>query len=237
MNIHDPKFTVRLEPALKWLVNYPNASLAVVGNKYDVEPGDLGAWLREFNHGTTTGLMDARIAEVKGETGAMTVRKAARVPRSDIGHAHTGASKMTPPDVLRTRPAGGHRHDSARFIPVLREMLTSMLPYKEVAGKHGISAGAWSGFKFRHFGAGPLDPAKVEAFARKHGEEKGVATVETADIASPIKDRVPRRLSKAAARVTVDSLPETPSIIAPVIVPVTLRIRVELAAIVKGEMA
>lgn len=92
MNIHDPKLTVRLEPALKWLVDYPDANLAVVANKYDVEPADLGAWLREYNHGSTRGLTDARILEVKGQSGGLVVRSA-------------GPKK--PKTISDGRPAGG----------------------------------------------------------------------------------------------------------------------------------
>jgi hypothetical protein len=51
MKTSDPLFTARLEPALRSLAKNSTYSLAYLTNRYDLTPGDLAAWLAEFNGG------------------------------------------------------------------------------------------------------------------------------------------------------------------------------------------
>ena len=79
MNLHDPKFTARLEPALRMLARNPQMTLAYLTRRCDLEVGDLAQWLAEFNRGERE-LASATIDKVKERVGGMTVTSARPAP-------------------------------------------------------------------------------------------------------------------------------------------------------------
>jgi hypothetical protein len=74
MNIKDPKFTARLEPALRALARNPDNKLASLAERYDIEKGDLAMWLGEYNGGNKL-LAAKRIDEVKQQVGGVVVTR------------------------------------------------------------------------------------------------------------------------------------------------------------------
>ncbi|MES2697270.1 MAG: hypothetical protein V4773_27645 [Verrucomicrobiota bacterium] len=68
MNVRDPEFTELLEDALNMVAQQPSRMLHYIEDRYNLETGQLQAWLNEFNGGARA-LKLERIYAVKRELG------------------------------------------------------------------------------------------------------------------------------------------------------------------------
>lgn len=73
-----PSLTVRLEPALRFLVTNPKANNAYLATRFHAESSELDSWLKTHNGGSRV-LTAARIDEVKRTGGGLVV-----TPRADV---------------------------------------------------------------------------------------------------------------------------------------------------------
>lgn len=91
MNVRDPKFTTRLEEALRLLAKQPTRPLSYLTSRFDLESGALAMWLAEFNSGQKM-LRADRIDQVKAELGAarvVRIEKATPVAKDSAPNAST----------------------------------------------------------------------------------------------------------------------------------------------------
>lgn len=97
MNVHDPKFTARLDSALSLLTRQPQLSLRYLTRRYDLEEGALQAWLAEFNEGQKD-LTPARLAAVKAQVSVVTTHSARNVDPAPA------PARIAPPEKPRVIP-------------------------------------------------------------------------------------------------------------------------------------
>lgn len=82
-NARDPKFTIRIERALRYLARHPQRPLVAAAASGCVATADLNLWLDTFNAGRTV-LTEARIEEVKREVGVIVIRELTPEEREEI---------------------------------------------------------------------------------------------------------------------------------------------------------
>jgi hypothetical protein len=103
MKPEDPHYTLRLEPALRALAKNEHSSLALLTRRFNLDEGDLQAWLSRHNAGSKQ-LLGATIDKVKASSGSITT---GRAPGGRKSPPQTAAATPEPiPDRLRAdRPA------------------------------------------------------------------------------------------------------------------------------------
>ena len=74
-----PSLTVRLEPALRFLVTNPKANNAYLERRFSADSREVDSWLKTHNGGSRT-LTTARIEEVKRTGGGITITPAGAPP-------------------------------------------------------------------------------------------------------------------------------------------------------------
>ena len=239
MNLADPKLTLRLEPALRFMINNPEVGINRLAQKFDLDRIELFAWLKKYK-GPSGILTATRIDEVKAQLGAIVVRSAPHRPAPEpAAPPPAAASEPSKPDnnpwmkikSVREKPL-------RRALEAMEDMLQSSEAYTTIALKHGMTISAWSVFKSTYLGAGPLEPIKVkslraflDARAQKAAEppappeapfKRQLAGLKR----GPYKKRTPEAGPPAGPAIRIDPRVEAP--LAPVVVPIILRVQLEL---------
>lgn len=95
MNVHDLNTTLRCERALQTLAARPSAPLAYLEQRYDLERGQLSAWLAEYNQGSKI-LSAHRITEVKAKLGGVHTVRLEHAPQATPAVAKAAAPAAAP---------------------------------------------------------------------------------------------------------------------------------------------
>lgn len=192
MSTRDPKFTVRLEPALKMLARNSAYGLAWLARRHDLDKGDLQTWLAEFNGGNKE-LTEGRIDAVKIEVGAITSGRAsaaksirfatAPLDKSNIASAGFESSNANFADSfngggvqigagIQNTPVDGHwvgmkirRPGFVRWKPLLEKLQADpSLNIGKLCQDHGEVTFSFVSYRRRCFGGGVVSSAQIGAF-------------------------------------------------------------------------
>lgn len=215
MDPRDPKFTLRLEEALRRLAKNQSLAIAYLTHRHDLAPGELQLWLDTFNGGKKE-LLGARIDAVKVEVGLI---KDGRASDAKPAAPHIEGEASAP----SSKEAGPGKPVRGPAVECLR-LLAENPGMSENAAAKKAGFASWTYFKKREFGPGPISPERIARFL--HERCVHVSAPEAPDPKPPRSAERPAQ-KPAATRIPKPAAPPPES--AGGTMPVRVVLRLEVA--------